>query len=83
MIVIILRYSDVIVPLEFDLRVILTIPPRSKINPKYFTKITFNKEMRQCLTAAANVTFVVLCYLIPKESSFCVQNDVVNLQSKN
>lgn len=38
-----------------------------KINPKYFTKITFNKEMRQCLTA--KVTFVVFCYIISKNST--------------
>lgn len=50
--------------LEVDLHVIFTIPPTSKINLKYFTKITLNKEMRQCLIATAKVTFVALCYLI-------------------
>lgn len=48
--------------LEFDLHVVFTIPPGSKINRKYFIKITFNKDMRQCLTATAKITVVVLCY---------------------
>ena len=58
--------------LEPDLRVILTIPPRSKISPKCFTSNTISKEMHQCLTSTAKVTFVILCYLIPKEPTFCV-----------
>ena len=68
--------------LEPDLRVIFTIPPRSKISPKYFTKITINKEMHQCLTSTAKVTFVIFCYLISKEPTFCVQNILVNLKLK-
>ena len=69
--------------LEIDLHVICTIPPRSKINPNYFTKIIFNKEVCQCLTATAKVTDVALCYLISKESTFCAQNVDVNFQLKS
>ena len=39
--------------------------------------------MRQCLTATAKVTVVVLCYLISKKSTFCVKNFEVNLKLKN
>jgi len=53
--------------MEVDWHVTFTIPPRGKINPKCFTKITFNKEVRQSLTAAAKITVVVLCYPISKE----------------
>ena len=72
--------------LEPDLRVIFTIPdpPRGKISPKHFTKITINKELLQCLTSTAKVAFVIICCLIPKEPTFCVQNIiVVNLKLKN
>ena len=60
--------------LDFDLHVTFTIPPRSKINPKYSAKVTFYKEMRQCLTATTKVTVIVPCYLISKESTFYVQD---------
>ena len=69
--------------LEVDLHVIFRITPRSKLNPKYFSKITFSKEMLQRLIAIAKVTFVVVFYLMSKESTFCVQNVVVDLKLKN
>ena len=69
--------------LEVDLHVIFRISPRSKLNPKCFSKITFNKEMRQRLTAIAKVTFVVVYYLMSKGSTFCVQNVVVDFKLKN
>ena len=68
--------------LEVDLLVIFRIPPRSKLNPKHFAKITFSKEMRERLTITAKKTFVIVCYLISKESIFCVQNVVVDLKLK-
>ena len=69
--------------LEVDLHVIFRISPRSKLNPKYFSEITFNKEMRQRLITIAKVTFVVVYHLMSKESTFCVQNVVVDLKFKN
>ena len=31
------------------MRAVFTIPPRSKVNPKYFSKITINKEMHPAM----------------------------------